>query len=91
MTCHATYQDIQPDRRIVFAYTMTIGESRISASLATVEMVPSSGGTRLIFTEQGAFFENSDGPKRRQEGWNRILDGLDAEIGKVAAHAESQN
>lgn len=91
VTNHTTYQDIQPNRRIVFAYTMTLGENRISASLATVELVPSAGGTHLIFTEQGAFFENSDGPKMRQEGWNHILDGLDAELGEVARHARSEN
>jgi len=74
------YQDIVANRRIVFAYTMTIGENRISASLATVELLPSENGTALIFTEQGAFFENSDGPKMRQEGWNGILDALRAEL-----------
>ena len=31
------YLDIVPDRRIVFASTMTLGEKRISASLATIE------------------------------------------------------
>ena len=29
------YQDIVPDQRIIIAYAMTIGENRISASLAT--------------------------------------------------------
>ena len=80
MTNHTTYQDIVPNRRIVFAYTMTLGENRISASLATVEFLASDGGTRLLFTEQGAFFEVSDGPKMREDGWNHILDGLAAEV-----------
>ena len=30
------YLDIVPDQRIVFAYTMTVGDKRISVSLATV-------------------------------------------------------
>jgi uncharacterized protein YndB with AHSA1/START domain len=74
------YRDIQPNRRIVFAYTMSLGETRISASLATVELVPAGGGTTLFFTDQGAYFEGADGPKMREEGWNGLLDGLGAEL-----------
>lgn len=74
------YQDIVPNSRIVFAYTMVLGENRISASLATVQILPSGTGTHLIFTEQGAYFEGSDGPKMRQDGWNQILDGLAPEL-----------
>src|SRR5580693_2687029 len=33
-----SYLDIVANRRIVFAYTMTLGEKRISASLVTVEL-----------------------------------------------------
>jgi len=80
ITNDTVYQDIAPHRRIVFAYTMTLGERRISASLATVELLASDSGTVLIFTEQGAFFEGSDSPKMRQDGWNGILDGLKAEV-----------
>lgn len=75
-----TYQDIVPDRRIVFAYTMTVGEKRISASLATVEIVPSGDGTRLTYTEQGAFFEGADGPETRAEGWRALLEALGKEL-----------
>jgi uncharacterized protein YndB with AHSA1/START domain len=39
-----TYQDIVPQRCIVFAYTMTIGDKRISASLAKVELCSSGDG-----------------------------------------------
>jgi uncharacterized protein YndB with AHSA1/START domain len=75
-----TYQDIVPERRIVFAYTMTVGDKRISASLATVELRPSGDGARLLFTEQGAFFEGADGPKRREGGWRDLLTRLDEEL-----------
>lgn len=77
---HTVYQDIVPSRRIVFAYTMTLGENRISASLATVEFVPMEHGTHLIFTDQGAFFEGADGPKMREQGWSHLLDGIAAEV-----------
>ena len=79
---HATYQDIVPDRRIVFAYTMTLGERCISASLATLELVPSKQGTDLIFTDQGAFFEGADGPQMREEGWRKLLESLAAEMAR---------
>jgi uncharacterized protein YndB with AHSA1/START domain len=79
-----TYLDIVPDQRIVFAYTMSVSERRMSASLATVELFPSGGGTRLTFTEQAAFFERSDGPKLRDEGWRALLQKLDDELSKGA-------
>lgn len=76
------YHDIVPDTRIVFAYTMTLADHRISASLATVELVPNGNGTRLIFTDQGAYFENSDGPQRRQHGWSVLLEKIAAELSR---------
>jgi uncharacterized protein YndB with AHSA1/START domain len=74
------YQDIVPDSRIVIAYTMAVDDQRISASLATFELVPTSSGTNLIFTEQAAFFENSDGPQIREHGWQSLLNRLAEEL-----------
>ncbi len=68
-----TYQDIVPNRRIVLAYTVTLGEKRISSSLATFELLPTEKGTDLIFTEQGAYFEGADGPQIREAGWKGLL------------------
>ena len=79
-TNDTAYQDIVPNRRIVFASTMTMGERRISASLATVEFLPSGTGTDLIFTHQGAFFEGADGPEMREEGWRKLLDAIDGGV-----------
>jgi uncharacterized protein YndB with AHSA1/START domain len=70
------YQDIVPNRRLVFSQTMSLGQKHISASLATIELLPSGKGTNLICTHQGAFFEGSDGPERRQAGWEKLLDKL---------------
>ena len=82
------YQDIVPDRRIVIAYTMSIGGRRISCSLATFEFLPAGQGTHLIFTEQGAYFEGADGPQMRQEGWNKLLGYLDQQLARHSpAHA----
>jgi uncharacterized protein YndB with AHSA1/START domain len=74
------YQDIVPDRRIVLAYTMSVGDRPFSASLSTVELVAAGDGTRLVLTEQGAFFEQSDGPDLRKEGWTSLLASLDEEL-----------
>jgi len=74
------YLDIVPDRRIVLAYTMTLGGKRISSSQATFELLPAEKGTDLIFTEQAAFFEGADGPQMRQEGWTKLLESLAREV-----------
>ncbi|HEY7208869.1 MAG TPA: SRPBCC family protein [Bryobacteraceae bacterium] len=76
LTNHTTFQDIVPDRRIVLAYTMAVADKRISASLATFELLPAAEGTDLIFTEQAAFFEGADGPQMREQGWQELLDRL---------------
>lgn len=74
------YTDIVPDRRIVIAYTMTVGGKRISSSHATFELLPAERSTDLIFTEQAAFFEGADGPQIRQEGWTKLLESLAKEL-----------
>ncbi|HLK38899.1 MAG TPA: SRPBCC family protein [Polyangiaceae bacterium] len=72
------YLDIVANTRIVFAYTMLIGDRRHSVSLATVELSASgNGGTRLVFTEQAAFFEPSDGAHLREAGWRGLLSSLE--------------
>jgi uncharacterized protein YndB with AHSA1/START domain len=71
---------IVPDRRIVFSYTMAFGDNPFSASLTTVEIYPSRKGSKLVFTEQGAYFENSDGPRIREQGWSKLLESLRKEI-----------
>ena len=81
-TNQTIYQDIVPNRRVVFASTMSIGERRISASLGTVEFLPSGTGTDLILTHQGAFFEGADGPEMREEGWRKLLERLTGEFAR---------
>lgn len=81
-TNDGSYQDIVPNHRVVGAYTMSLGDRRISASLTTVELTPTDQGTALVFTYQGAFFEGSDGPKMREEGWRKLFDKLDTELAR---------
>jgi uncharacterized protein YndB with AHSA1/START domain len=76
-TSDGVHLDIVPNRRIVIAATMAMGDKSISAALATFEFLPSENGTALIFTHQAAFFEGSDGPEMREAGWRKLLDRLD--------------
>ena len=84
MTNETKYMDIVPNRRIVIAYTMSMGDRRFSSSQATFELMPSEKGTDLVFTEQGAYFEGSDGVERREQGWRQLLEHLDQGIGVAA-------
>lgn len=73
------YLDIVPDARIVFTYTMTVGDTRISSSLVTVELTPYGDGTQLVYTEQGAFFVDADAAGR-EAGCRELLDQLGNEL-----------
>jgi uncharacterized protein YndB with AHSA1/START domain len=81
-TFEARYQDIVPDERIVYAYDMHIEEARISVSLSTVQLSPESEGTRLTYTEQGAFLDGLDTPEQREQGTGGLLDALGEELRK---------
>ena len=80
LTNETVYLDIVENRRIVFAYTMAFGERRFSGSLATVELIGGGKGTRLRFTEQGAYFEGSDGVQMREMGWKHLVERLGREV-----------
>lgn len=82
LTNHSNFQDIVPNRRIIFAYTMIMGENRISASLATVEFLPTEKGTTMLFTDQAAFFEGADGAQMREQGWRSLLENLARELSR---------
>lgn len=82
------FLDIVPERRIVFAYTMRLDDSPLSASLATVMLQPDGGRTRLTYTEQVAFFEGRDDVESRRSGWLWLLAQLEARlVGKVVEPA----
>ncbi len=80
LTNDTSYQDIVPNRRVVYASTMALDGRNFSVSLVTVELLPSTTGTDLICTHQGAFFEGADGPEMRKEGWRKLLDKLTTEF-----------
>ena len=65
-----------PDQRIVTTYAMYLGDQRISISVASVELSARQGGTRLLYTEQGAFLDELDTPAQREQGTRELLDAL---------------
>jgi uncharacterized protein YndB with AHSA1/START domain len=78
----AIYQDIVPNERIIYGYDMHLDDTRISVSLATVEFRAAGEGTRLIFTEQGAFLDGFDDPKLRERGSIDLLENLGKELAR---------
>lgn len=76
----ARYHDIVPNERIVFTYEMYLDETLISVSLATVQLKREGSGTRMIFTEQGAFLDGHEIPGQREQGWGGLFDALDTEL-----------
>jgi uncharacterized protein YndB with AHSA1/START domain len=84
-TYEARYQDIVPDERIVYTYDMLRDETRISVSLATIELIPEREGTKLVLTEHGAFLDGQDKPEFREQGTGQLLDALGQELQRVSA------
>ncbi len=74
--CTAVFQDIVEAERIVYTYEMLLGDTRISISVATVELRPDGDGTVLVYTEQTAFLDGYDTPAERQLGMESQLDAL---------------
>jgi uncharacterized protein YndB with AHSA1/START domain len=76
------YLDIVDNERIVTAYTMTVGGNRMSSSQSTFELRADGAGTKLVFTEQAAFFANADGPQMREQGWRALFEQLARELAR---------
>ena len=86
-TYTALIQDIVPDERIVTTYEMDVDGERMSVSVATVELTPTDGGTRLTLTEQGAFLDGLDRVEYRERGTREMLDALGRELAVQTATA----
>lgn len=64
----ADYHDIVPNERVVYVYEMMVNGRKISTSLATFELVKAGGKTKIILTEQGAYFEDPEMKRYAPEG-----------------------
>jgi uncharacterized protein YndB with AHSA1/START domain len=81
----ARYYDIVPNERIVYAYEMSLDGTRISVSLATIELKAAGRGTHLTLTEQGVFLDAHDDAGSREQGTGWLLDQLAASLREQAA------
>lgn len=74
------FQHIAQDRCIVLSYRMTMGPRPLSVCLATTELVPAGSGTRLIYTEQGVYFDDAGLAQGHEQGCRELLEKLAAEV-----------
>ena len=74
------YHDIVENQRLVCAYSMTVGEDRISVSLGTIEISATEGGTKLVYTEQGAYLDGHDNVAQREAGCRELYEALAVEL-----------
>jgi uncharacterized protein YndB with AHSA1/START domain len=74
------YHLIIPNRSIVFVYTMDTGPRRMSSSQNTIEFIQDGAGTKLIFTEQGVYFDGPEAARGREAGTIDILGKLGEEL-----------
>jgi uncharacterized protein YndB with AHSA1/START domain len=72
----ARFHLLSAAQRIVFDYDMHLNDVHHSTSLATVELFPTANGTRLLFTEQVAFFDGTESASKREHGTAVHLDRL---------------
>jgi uncharacterized protein YndB with AHSA1/START domain len=67
------YMDIVENERIVYTYSMVVGDARISTSLATIQLLPEGPGTRMVFTEQAVYFHGPEALQHRKQGVTYML------------------
>jgi len=75
------YRDIVPPTaeeagRIVYSYVMHLNGNKISVSQAAIEIIPETGGTKLVLTEYGDYLDGYDDAGSREHGTNWLMDML---------------
>ena len=86
-TFAARYFDIEPQRRIIYAFEMSFGGQRQSVSLATVEFQPAGAKTLMLYTEQLAFLGTAEARRPRLAGTGS---GFDRLVEVIADETSSQ-
>jgi uncharacterized protein YndB with AHSA1/START domain len=81
------YLDIAANERIIIAYTMGTEGSIFSSSMSTIRFEPHGSGTKLIYTEQGAYFGEANQILGREEGTKGLFESLAKELDRLAAAA----
>jgi uncharacterized protein YndB with AHSA1/START domain len=72
----AYYLDIVENERITWSYNMYADGVKLSSSLTVMELTTVPDGTKLTFTETGAYFDGHEKPALREEGSGWMLDAL---------------
>jgi len=73
----ARYHVIVPNQLIIYDYDMHHSGRYLSLSIATVEFEPTkNGGSKMTFTEQGAFLDAEFGIESRKQGTEGLLEQL---------------
>ena len=75
-TMNGEYWDIVENERIVMSYDLHLDATRISVSLGTTEIKPNGAGSKLIYTEQGAYLDGYDDAGQREHGTKELLNQL---------------
>jgi uncharacterized protein YndB with AHSA1/START domain len=79
----ASYHVIEPDAQIVYSYVMFHDDVRLSVSVTTIELetIDSGAATRLVMTEQGAYFVDGEAAnKEREAGTIALVEQLGASL-----------
>ena len=79
---NATIWDIVEGERIVTSYEMHLDKTRISVSVATTEIKSSGAGSKLFYTEQGAFLDGYDDAGQRERGTQELFDQLERHLAR---------
>src|SRR4051794_3113120 len=77
-----TYTDIVDKQRIVSTYDMWVDGAHLSTSLNSTELEAVEGGTRVTYTEHGAFFDGLEDGSQREAGFQGIFDTLAAYLAR---------
>jgi uncharacterized protein YndB with AHSA1/START domain len=80
------YLDLLPGQRIVYAYTMHVDETPLSASLVTIALLPHAGGTRMVYTEALAMLGAGEAALRQQGtegGFDRLVLEMERDLATV--------
>jgi uncharacterized protein YndB with AHSA1/START domain len=79
-TYDSRFMDIVPGRRIVHCYDMLRDDTRISVSVATIELEAHGAGTRLTLTEYGVYLDGQDTREQREHGTKAMMEALGAYV-----------
>jgi uncharacterized protein YndB with AHSA1/START domain len=79
-TFDSRFMDIVSGLRIVHCYDMLRDATRISVSVATIELEALDTGTRLTLTEYGVYLDGQDTSEAREHGTKVVIEALGAYV-----------